>query len=363
MHMNRPPAPAFIPVSRFAPVPLQRPLKYFGRKFQVHISSPLTFSPATVLQAAFGFSLQQFIKADKRGAAMALRDLWRGVTKKNRLSATTRKRIVRELPRLFTAETMDSLLSGEEPREEPELGFDWEILLLTIGSGSSDESYQIVKEAARFDAAMRTAREVAVKDPEKASGLLTPLQKCMLEGWEGSRLDPRVALLIEVSLLVWARVEVRRARACSNAPPHELNLLKLLATDRKPLGHWLAAMGQAVGCKTLPELSRQMALKNIRRHRYLVSYDLLKKWSGGVQLMPLHGADCVIRAVGSRIERTHAQQAFALARWGSFLCELVIAGTYGSPPTWRAAQDQLYQRYTAIRAKRSIPALRSRPRR
>src|SRR5688572_9286691 len=123
-----------IPVSRFAPVALQRPLRLFGRTFQVHISSPLTFAPVTVLQGAFGITPLQLLRQDKHRPDMALRALWRGMTRKNRLSPTTRKHVVRNFGRAFSSEILESLLSGEEPAQKLPADSDWEVLQRSIGA-------------------------------------------------------------------------------------------------------------------------------------------------------------------------------------------------------------------------------------
>jgi hypothetical protein len=336
-------------------VALQRPLRLFGRSFQVHISSSLTFSPVTVLEAAFGQSWLQLLRQDKRRPDVAMRDLWRGVTRRNRLSKTTRDKVKRFLREFFPPETLQPLLIGEMPAHVPPVGTDWEILRQTIGPPGEDVSYRIMAEFARFDGIARAARDHLEHERtadvfQLVGGLIDDVK----ESWSNinPEIDVRVALLIDVSLKVWAYVENRRKSRRVASRVRASDLLALLQHGRMPIGHWLRDIQNSVGRRDLRDLSGLMAGKGIKRHKHLVSHDLLKKWSSGRQLMPPEGRDCVLNGVGKRVDFNHEWQRSALARWASFLCDLVIAGTRGDPPSWSAAQEQIRRRYTALSAAR-----------
>jgi hypothetical protein len=94
-----------------------------------------------------------------------------------------------------------------------------------------------------------------------------------------------------------------------------------------------------------------MLRKGIKRHGTTLSHDLLKKWSCGQQLMPMKAAASVLEAVKGSVDLERERGLFAVARFLSFLCDLVIAGTRDEPPSWKAAQDQLRRRYTELYAE------------
>lgn len=243
-----------IPISLFPPVTVQRPLRLFGRSFQVYISSALTFSPATVLEAAVGLSWLQLLRQDKRRPDIALRDLWRGITRKNRLSKTTCEKVRRIAGWFFPPETLQPLLIGEMPVHVPPMGSDWEILHQTIGPPGEDAVYRLVERCAQFDATARVARNhLAHQRTEEAAHLLRGLD--FREGWArfGYKVDVRVVLLIEVSLHIWAHVECRRERHGVVAKTRTSDLLALLQHGRKPIGHWIQDMQKIAGRKTLLE--------------------------------------------------------------------------------------------------------------
>ena len=79
---------ATFPMSRFPPVPLERPLEVFGKSFDIELSSGLTSGPDKVLRAADGRSIQTLLRGEEKLRPM--RQLRDGLQGRQRLSSTTK---------------------------------------------------------------------------------------------------------------------------------------------------------------------------------------------------------------------------------------------------------------------------------
>jgi hypothetical protein len=295
------------------------------------------------------------MRQDKRRPDIAFRNLWRGATRRNRLSSTTRRPIEKLFGSFFGHETLQSLLIGETPAKIPDMGSDWEVVRQSMGPPGEDDLYRLVEEAARFDSIARAVKDHLEHERtadafQVAGGLFKDIRK----SWSkiNPPIDVRVAILIDVSLRVWACVEERRKRHRAAARGRTLDLLALLRHGHKPIGHWLVGIQESARRRDLRDLSGLISGKGIKRHKHLISHDLLKKWSSGRQLMPPEGREGVLQAVAGRVDADRERERFALARWASFLCDLLIAGTQGDPPSWSAAQEQIRRRYSAVLAAR-----------
>ena len=119
--------------------------------------------------------------------------------------------------------------------------------------------------------------------------------------------------------------------------------------DKKPIGHWLIELLSVTKCANLREFECFMASKDITLRNKVVSYDLLKKWSSGQQLISILAAECVLNAIIDQVEKKRLRLLFFKARFLSFLCDLVIAGTNkDKPQSWMLTQDTIFQRYSQL---------------
>lgn len=346
-----------IPVSAYQPVALERPLKLFGKTFKVHISTGLTFSPDTLLQSTLGMSLRQFLRKNNERTDTTLKDLWRGATKKNKLSETTRTLIKQRLGEFYPSDVLDDILDGREPATPLAWKSDWESLLKGMGESKDDLFHPLVERFAGLDRLAWSAWQSHKNgSPEKSMEMLETL--CIGlhdEGWQQyyPNLILTVAILVDVSLqtLVWLELRsvTKHPVGCSRIPASQL--LFLLASGKKPIGNWLLKMQKSAACANLQEFSVLMVSKDIKRHGYFVSHDLLKKWSSGVQLMPEKACECILKAVGGRLDVDREHGWFVIAKFLSFLCDLVIAGTRGEPPLWTTAQNQISRRHSELYEK------------
>lgn len=356
-----------IPISRFDPVNLFRPLKLFGRDFKVHISTSLTFSPDTVLRASVGLSGMQILRGyqDTEGTrsignpAKSLKDLLRAATGTNKISTTTIFGVKKTFGHLFDEQILDALLQGSEPSEPVPWRSDWEYFLQGLGDKQDDNLHDVVRRLCLLD---RTAWSVRQLPVDEAVALLRAHIEIPHERWRvlNPKLNLRVAYLVDCSLQTLAWMECSFNKKCNGDSliESESLFLPLLKPEKKPLGHWILKLQTLSNSTSLAEFSSVLLKKGARRHSFSISHDLLKKWSSGQQLMPGKAAESVLIAMGERVDIDKEKELFAAARFLSFLCDLIVAGTSDEEPTWKSAQEQIFKRYRELLAN-SRPALDS----
>lgn len=340
-----------------APVTLYRPLKLFGKTFKVHISTGLTLSPATVLHVAMGLSLLQLLRrykfpADKNDNVrpeQALKDLLRGATGRNKLSVTTQKGVMKLFGPLLPEDALTAVLLGKEPPTPLAWQSEWDMALQGLGEPGDDVIYQLVQRLAMLDRIAFSARQL----PEAAGvALLEPYIGRLREGWlkYNPNLSLAVAILVDTSLQTLAFIEGAAVSEHSRdkSKTRASRISPLLASGKKPLGHWLLNMQAAANCANLEEFSSLTLRKGIKHHDHALGHDLLKKWSSCQQMMPMEAAHSVLTTVGRGADRELELGRFALARFLSFLCDFVVAGSQGEPPSWKVAQEQIHRRYSEL---------------
>lgn len=342
--------PDSIPISIFPPVVLERPLKLFGKTFRVHTSTGLTLSPDTILQAAYGISLRQCGRSLDKQSDSLLNSLWRGATKKNKLSDTTSILIKQKFAKFIAPETLDKIIVGEEPESTEPWTSDWETLLKVVQGDGVDCVRVLIERLANIDRAAYLAHKSHASGATIVESMKLLEERAAInslyEVWQQSSLKLLlpVAVLIDVSLQVLAWLELQGQKECSS----ESQLLNLLVAGRKPIGHWLLQIQRSADCSNLDQLSARMASLDLTYRGKLISHDLLKKWSSGQQLMPNSAGECVIHTAGKYFDKKHLQESFAAARFLSFLCDLLIAGSCGEEPSWNVVQATLNERYEKL---------------
>lgn len=316
-------------------------------------------SPHTVLHTALDLSLLQLLRKYKHPPEerfkdrpeKVIKDLLRATTGMNKLSTTTQDGVKRFLGRFIPADTLAAALQGKPPPIPIPWQSDWEAVLQGLGEPGDDDFYQLAQKLARLDRLAWSARQLPETD---VVALLEPHIGRPHESWRkyNTNLSLAVAFLVDTSLqtLVWMEWARVAEHPFDRSKTPESRLLPLLAPEKRPLGHWLLRMQKAACCANLAEFSSLMLRKGIKRHDSDLSHDLLKKWSCGQQLMPMKAAASVLEAVGGGVEFERERGLFAVGRFLSFLCDLVVAGTRDEPPSWKVAQDQIRRRYSELYA-------------
>lgn len=166
-------------------------------------------------------------------------------------------------------------------------------------------------------------------------------------------LNPRLTRaampLVEELLRCVASLEVR----LRPTQPSGASVLTLLAPGRRPMGHWLREVGYASEAPSIAKLAKRLEdlavlYKGQNKEDPVIKVDLLKKWSASQQmLMPAKALQPVLTGV-PHAQRSQLEGRYFLARWLSFIVDLVCASTQGDPLAWRAAQEQVASRYTEL---------------
>jgi hypothetical protein len=310
-----------------------------------------------VLRVALDSSLLQLLRGykhppgehDKVRPEQALKGFLRAATGRNKLSDTTQKLVMRLFGQFVPEDALVAILQGKEPPAPLALQSDWEMALQGLGAHVDDDIYQLTQRLAILDRIAFSARQL----PEAAAvALLEPYIGPPRESWlkYNPNLSLPVALLVDTSLQTLASVESAAVSAhpLDKSKTPASRILALLAPGKKPLGHWLLRMQKAASCANLEEFSSLMLNKGIKRHDFYLSHDLLRKWSSCQQLMPMKAAQSVLSTVGRGTDRELELGWFAVARFLSFLCDFVVAGSKGEPPLWEVAQEQIRGRYSEL---------------
>lgn len=317
----------------------------------MNISTALTLSPHTVLQSSYGVSVLQLARMQKERPDRALNALLRAITRTNKPSLTTRKLVMQTFGAFVPSNDLDAALHGKEPTTPHPWQSDWEILQEALGEPGDDALYQLVARLGRLDRMVFSARKLTEKGMQAdGEALLAPyIGRSFVERWKryNPNLSMPVAVLLDISLqsLAWLEWRAKRAYPGEGAVALVSRFVCLLAPRRRPIGHWLMRMQKSVGCASLLAFSSRTLDKGIKWHSRQLSHDLLKKWSSGQQLMPAKALQPVLKVVSGHVNDDRERNLFAAARFLSFLCDLVIAGSRGKPPSWAAAQDQIRRQY------------------
>ncbi|OOG58035.1 hypothetical protein [Polaromonas sp. C04] len=340
-----------IPLSCLPPVALERPLSLFGASFEVLISTGFTLSPHTVLQSALDKSFMQLGRGHPERPDRIIHDFWRGVTGKNVLSETTRIPIRRVLGKAFPADVLEAALDGQEPPPLPRQS-DWQTMLAGLGEPGYGV-YPLVERLAHLDRVADSVWQLFEDGlPSEALALMEQHVGLPLQHWsqENPSLPPAVVLLVDISLqtLAWFEWQSALESALDKKEPRPSRALPLLAPARKPVGNWLGRLERAAGCANLKELADLMLAKGIKRNDKYVSYDLLKKWSSG--LMPPRVSWELLKVASGRVDAQREHGLLVVARFLTFLCDLVVAGTRGEARLWKATQGQIRSRYAELYA-------------
>jgi hypothetical protein len=347
-----PAQPGKIPLSAYAPVTLARPLSVFGATFEVHLSASCTLNPGTALQAVMDTSLLTFLRNENPVLLQNLKTLLYAGTGKHRPSETTRKRILQELE-LLDREAVGIILDGREP--PPALPHsDWRLVLQGMGVGQSNFVRDIATDLAAWDdQALRIRELTRVNEKAQAYAHTEAMLGTSPLAWEalnpGLLKAPQVLILVESSLQTLARLMSAVDLPLLDLPSRESQITQLLDPGRRPLGHWLHDVQQASDCTSLSDLAQRLLGVGARHLGRAISHDLLKKWSSSKNVvMPQTAVAPVLRSVRLRERAERLQNRYHVARFLTFLCDLVWAGIPGEAPAWAGIQGQLKDRYSQV---------------
>ncbi len=329
-----------------------RPLRVFGSAFRVEVSSALTLAPSTVLQAATGTTLLMLLR--DAGTLAPLRQLAYALKGKHRLTATTRKTVLRHVGK-FAVEVA-SVLDGDISLEDYVAESPWITLEEAVSIKSPDEFVGlIVAGMAGVDRQFLAGRASFIAgDKEAGVRSIAPyFGHSQQEEWRafGNEIALMAAWYVETCIVVLAGA-IRSASAALGLPsPQHRVVLDLLALGSKPIGHWMAQVCAAANCKSYSELHEKLLRDDVRylggRH---ISVDTLKAWSSmkPEMVMPLDAAEALLRIVPKTAQPERMLTQWGLARFLAFLCDFLCSSDVDGQVNWARAQFILHERYTAV---------------
>jgi hypothetical protein len=337
---------AGVPVSVYAPIELPHPLELFGKNFRVHISTHFTFNPDTVSRAAADVSLDAGLRKAAPAAHQLLRKVAYVAAGKHKPSESTKRIIAKEFEPVVPSETMLRALDGGDVPLEPRS--DWDTVLQGLERGKDEFLKHLCRLLAACDAHALYVRALTKGGQTKqAVAYVDRLFRPDIEAWV--RFNPSLVLNlyvpVEVALKAIAWAECRGPHPEAGPDPHTSCLDSLLLPGRRPMGHWLAEVCAASGCRNLRQLETRLPPQAMH-HGRPISHDLLRKWSSCVKVvMPAAAMPPVIAAVRGKNWVDTLPSRFYVARFLTFLCDLLTAGTMGERPAWEDVQAQVRSRY------------------
>lgn len=122
--------------------------------------------------------------------------------------------------------------------------------------------------------------------------------------------------------------------------PH---LYDLARPNHHPIGNWLAEIQVALGANSLSDLAEKMQLMGTPECN--VPYERLKKWSSGMDLMPINVAKALCTEAGSH---NKYWVSFFLARAIAFVIDFLVAATTEDAPKRVDVQSIVHHRLMGL---------------
>lgn len=340
-----------MPVSSYLPLQLPRRLAVFGKEFQVHVSSALTLSLDTTLQAVFGTSQLTLIRNKLPHIHMTLKKLMYSRLGKHVPSTGTKNLIAQHLGEFIDRDALSAVLNGQEPPLSLQES-DWNIVLRGMGGKEGEFFYDVAAHLAAYDDQMAGIRKLALNDQmAEAKVQLQSLLGDADQAWQALNpcLSHKVVLLVEIALRTLAWIECKSYASAKSPIRQESKVTTLLSQSHRPMGHWLVEVRTAYGCDSLTGLNTKLFGVNAKHHGRAISYDLLKKWSSSKDIvMPQSAVKPVLSGVLIHERSNLLESRFYVARFLTFMCDLTWAGTEGAAPVWAQAQEQIKSRYAQL---------------
>lgn len=361
---RRPKTPE-LPVSRFAPLKFERPLSLFP-SLPVHLSSPLTFSPDTVMRVVADISLQELLRSKVPPVHALFRKLSYVARGRHQLSPGLRNLALSELSFVsFVLPRAEVERSLDDPKHQPSSPrSDWELALRGLQSGGDERTDDILGLACHWmtacDAHGNYAHDLVLAGKtQEAEARLRELLSPSHEAWK--RLNPNLAMYalapLDVSLMALARLEWQTANMERGEAPAESMLTSLLEPGARPAGHWLREVSERSDCANLGALSRALFCKHARYREDVVSHARLQKWARSKEVvMPPQALEPVLMALQAPHDREALENRFYAARFLTFLCDLVRSATLRTAPGWDEVQEQVERRYAEAYRRQAASA-------
>ncbi|MFC5496281.1 hypothetical protein ACFPOE_01925 [Caenimonas terrae] len=345
---RRPRAGAAIPVSSRPALALPHPMELFGDGFKVHLSTGVTFSPDTLARAVLDKGLAAAIRDGLPLHYQSLRKLLYIARGEHTPTSTTKKLLALQFEGILDRQDLERALAGESVPAAA--ASDWLTLLKGL-QGDGGVLAQIASCLAACDAhVLEFVAPLALQSGREAAGAhLDALFGEERSAWQAlnPRLLTHVIVLVEVALKTLAWLECRLEPGPAGRDRQRSGVDGLLAPDGRPMGNWLFEVCEASGCRDLGRLSQELLRRGSRHLKRPISHGLLRRWSSPKSgVMPRVAVLPVLAGVDLQTQVRRLESRYDVARFFTFLCDLLRAATVGEPrPSWEEVQAQVRSRY------------------
>lgn len=327
---------------------LPHELELFGSNFKVYISTGLTISPLTASQAVLDMSMISAIREGLPKHYQSLRKLMYIVRGKHKPTTTTQKALIKDFGGILGEEELRGAFAGESAPAAPIS--EWKFLLQGL-QGEGGVLADIASCLAACDAHLLefVAPTALASGQEAVAAHLNVLLGEERAAWRAlnPRLSTNVLVIVEVALKTLAWLECQLDPGPPGRDPDRSAVDALLDPGRKPMGNWLAEVSCASGCLGLGKLESVLLRRGAKHLNRNISHDLLRKWASPKRgLMPRTAVRPVLAGVRVESEANKLRSRYYVARFFTFLCALLRAGTIAeSRPGWDEVQAHVRSRY------------------
>ena len=346
--MTNPPSELF-DARPYRSIPLARPLAVFGKRFNVLLTTGITFSPATLLNAICeltppsGHRRRDSSWKNYVASALGIRPA------SNSTRSLYRREIQAGVAPADLELVVNSCLSGKVPLSAHRPFSIWHGW--ANGLVEDFELWSVCRLAAWLDDSAQLADDMARQGREhearEALGVVLGSSTSALE-----QLLPQSAFMaIESALHVVRQYEHFFQRTLEPLDRETSLFARALAPGATPIGHWIAEFGVASGCPSNGAIARLMFKRDVRLHGRCISEAQLKNWSCGRQRMPVKAMQEMLSQLQSaNFESSMATltERFYLAQLAIFLCDVFRAIAFEAAG-WSEAQAHLLARYNVLR--------------
>jgi hypothetical protein len=321
-----------------------------GKSFEMHSSCAMTLSPDTLLRAVADMSTKTLIRDDGTQMYQHLKKLQYFALGKHQLSSGTKKLLMKDLGPFLSESALDEIFSGSVPTYVPQS--DWLFVVKGMGENCDAPLGLIARKMLACDEQfLEVWKARGTKLGAQAQTNLELALNPALEAWR--RISPNLSsqsfLLIESALRILVDLEYFWTSEANLTITQTSRFGLQLEVTRRPMGHWLKGVMREVNCTNLLELSKVIHSKRGMHLKRTISHDLLKKWSSSKSvLMPSGALAPILNAVAIGAVRERLAGGFYVARFLTFVCDMVWATTFGPIEKWEAAQAQVKIRYDEL---------------
>jgi hypothetical protein len=335
--------------SLFPPLALHRPLQVFPKPRDLYLSTPLTFSPHTLLKAVLDTSLQaqlRHLNPDMLDRFRVLEYILKG---QHQPTSRTRDKLLAQIGPLVDTEKLARALDGLDV--DFPLESQWTPLMNSLPKDAGT-LLLVAEHLHRWDADFLHGRDMHSQEASaEVQAMIARTMKPSFDSWNAlnAQLDKRAIFPVDSALQVMARLELQFAQEAQvDAGLHSRLSTMLLQPMRRPIGHWFSHVVESANVRSLAGLSRALLRKGTLHLGRPISESRIKQWSSSTTVaIPVVAAQAVLEAVPIETERSRLEALLYAARFLTFVVDVVWAGTEPEIE-WGSAQSQVQVRYESL---------------